>query len=87
MRKQGHAVHFKELTDGQAVPWIMASAREMGLNISQDACRYLHGMIGNRSRTLYTELEKLYLRHGSSELGIRRLRNLVSSVGCIQFLN
>ena len=76
MRKQGHAVHFKELTDGQAVPWIMASAREMGLNISQDACRHLHGMIGNRSRALYTELEKLHLRHGTGEIGIPEIKEL-----------
>ncbi|EFK10308.1 DNA polymerase III, delta subunit [delta proteobacterium NaphS2] len=76
MRKQGHAVHFKELTDAQAVPWIMASAREMGLNISQDACRHLHGMIGNRSRALYTELEKLHLRHGTGKIGTPEIKEL-----------
>jgi len=76
MRKQGHAVHFRELTDGQVVPWIMASAREMGLNIRQNACRHLQEIIGNRSRTLYTELEKLHLRHGNSEVGIPEIKQL-----------
>jgi DNA polymerase-3 subunit delta len=76
VRKAACTVHFKELTDGQAVPWIRASARKMGLHISQDACRHLHDIIGNRSRVLYTELEKLHLRHGDKEIGISEIKEL-----------
>jgi len=76
LKKLGHAVNFRELTDRQVVPWIMAEAREMGLNISTNACRHLQEIIGNRSRTLHTELEKLYLRHGSKNIGIEEIREL-----------
>ncbi len=76
IKKHGVAVHFKELTDGQVIPFIMATAREMGLNIRQDACRHLHEIIGNRSRALYAELEKLYLRHGSREIGVPEIKEL-----------
>ncbi len=76
LKKLGRAVNFRELGDRQVVPWIMAEAREMGLNISTDACRHLQEIIGNRSRTLHTELEKLYLRHGSKKIGIEEINEL-----------
>jgi DNA polymerase-3 subunit delta len=43
LKKLGHAVNFRELSDRQVVPWIVAQAREMGLTISTDACRHLQG--------------------------------------------
>jgi DNA polymerase-3 subunit delta len=76
IRKRGHGVNFRELTDRQVVPWIKATAREMGLNIQTDACRHLQEMIGNHSRTLHTELEKLYLRHGRKEIGVDEIKEL-----------
>jgi len=76
LKKLGVAVNFRELTEGQVVPWIKSQAGEMGLNISTDACRHLQGIIGNRSRTLHTELEKLFLRHGNKEIGIEEIREL-----------
>ena len=76
IKKLGHAVNFRELSDRQMLPWIKATAREMGLNVSMEACRHLHEIVGNRSRTLHTELEKLYLRHGSKEIGVNEIKEL-----------
>ena len=76
IKKLGYAVNFRELTDRQAVPWIKAEARELGLNIKMEACRHLHEIVGNRSRTLHTELEKLYLRHGTQEVGVNEIKEL-----------
>ena len=76
IKKLGQAVNFRELNDRQVLPWIKATAREMGLNISMEACRHLHEIVGNRSRTLHTELEKLYLRHGSKEIGVNEIKEL-----------
>ena len=76
IKKLCQAVNFRELNDRQVLPWIKATAREMGLNISMEACRHLHEIVGNRSRTLHTELEKLYLRHGSKEIGVNEIKEL-----------
>ena len=76
IKKFGQAVNFRELNDRQVLPWIKATAREMGLNIRMDACRHLHEIVGNRSRTLHTELERLYLRHGSKEIGVNEIKEL-----------
>ncbi|OQY46707.1 MAG: DNA polymerase III subunit delta [Desulfobacteraceae bacterium 4572_87] len=76
IRQLGHSVNFSELSDRQAIPWIKTEAREIGLNIKREACRHLHEIIGNRSRTLHTELEKLYLRHGSKEVGVSEIKEL-----------
>jgi len=76
MKKRGQAVNFKDMTDRQVVPWLTATAREIGLNISVEACRHLHEIVGNRSRTLHTELEKLYLRHGTRKIGVDEIKEL-----------
>lgn len=75
-KRLGYAVNFKELNDRQVLPWIKAAARELGLNIKMEACRHLSEIVGNCSRTLHTELEKLYLRHGSKEIGIDEIKEL-----------
>ena len=75
-KKLGYAVNFKELNDRQVLPWIKATARELGLNINMEACRHLQEIVGNGSRTLHMELEKLYLRHGSKGIGIAEIKEL-----------
>ncbi len=75
-KKLGYVVNFKELNDRQVLPWIKATARELGLNINMEACRHLQEIVGNGSRTLHMELEKLYLRHGSKEIGIAEIKEL-----------
>ncbi len=76
LKKHGHGVHFRELTDRQAIPWIKSTSREMGLNIKLEACQHLQALVGNQSRNLHTELEKLYLRHGKKEIGIDDINEL-----------
>lgn len=75
-RDKGLAVHFRQLTDSQVVPWIKSLARELGLNIDDEACAYLQEIVGNRLRDLYAELEKIFLRHGAAAVGIREVKEL-----------
>ena len=66
-RSQGRAVLFDELKGNQVVPWIRRTASEdLGMTLEREACAYLHAVVGNRPRELYSELEKLYLRYGKT---------------------
>ncbi len=76
VRGIGGTVHFKELYDRQVLPWIKRFARELGLNITEQGCIYLQGIVGNRLRDLYTEMEKLYLRYGSKTVGEAEIKEL-----------
>ena len=64
-RTQGVAVLFDELKGKQIAAWIKKTASEdLGMTLDGEACAYLHAVVGNRPRELYSELEKLYLRYG-----------------------
>lgn len=76
-KKNGLSVDFKELKGSQVAPWIRRMARELGMNISSQACVYLQNMAGDRLRDLYSELVKLHIRHGDSEIGEEEVRELV----------
>jgi len=70
------AVHFKPLYDSQVGPWIKRFASELGLNITPDGRSYLQGIVGNRLRDLFAEMEKLSLRHGSQRVGVDEIKEL-----------
>jgi DNA polymerase-3 subunit delta len=76
IRSAGGSVHFKPLYDRQVLPWIKRFAAELGLNITEQGCAYLQAIVGNRLRDLYTEMEKLYLRHGAQMVGEMEIREL-----------
>ncbi|RJR26253.1 MAG: DNA polymerase III subunit delta [Desulfobacteraceae bacterium] len=76
IRAMGGSVHFRELKEREVVPWIRNRAKELGIIIGEDACEYLYQYVGNRLIDLYSELEKISLRHGSSAVGIEDIRNL-----------
>lgn len=66
-RSQGLAVLFDELKGKQIVPWIRRTASEdLEMTLDGEACAYLHAVVGNRPRELYSELEKLHLRYGKT---------------------
>ena len=66
-RSEGVAVLFDELKGKQIVPWIKKTASEdLGMTMDGEACAYLHAIMGNRPREIYSELEKLYLRYGKT---------------------
>jgi len=66
-RSEGVAVLFGDLKGNQIVPWIKRTASEdLGVTLDGDACAYLHAVVGNRPRELYSELEKLRLRYGTT---------------------
>jgi DNA polymerase III subunit delta len=66
-RSEGVAVLFDELKGKKIVPWIKRTASEdLGMTLDGEACAYLHAVVGNRPRELYSELEKLHLRYGKT---------------------
>ena len=76
IRAEGRAVNFKVLKEGQVVPWIKRTGRELGLEVDGQACAYLHQIVGNKLRDLCGELEKLYLRYGKSPVGVEQVKEL-----------
>ncbi len=76
IRSTGGAVSFKQLYDRQVLPWIKRMAKDLGLTITEEACVYLQGIVGNRLRDLSSELEKLYLRHGKNTVGVEEIKGL-----------
>ncbi|MFH1125178.1 MAG: DNA polymerase III subunit delta [Pseudomonadota bacterium] len=75
-RAAGRAVNFEALNEREALPWIKRMAKEIGLKIDGQACAYLHQIVGNNTRELYGELEKLHLGFGSG-VGIDEAKALV----------
>ena len=71
IRLSGRSVHFKSLYDNQVVPWIKKTAKAIGCEIETEACEYLRQIAGNRLMDLYSEIEKLYLRHGGRTIGTK----------------
>jgi DNA polymerase-3 subunit delta len=66
-RSETAAVLFDELKGNQIVPWIKRTAAEdFGVVLDGESCAYLHAVVGNRPRELYSELEKLHLRYGKT---------------------
>jgi DNA polymerase-3 subunit delta len=76
IREQGRAVFFRELKDREVLPWIKETAKELGLEIEGRACAQLQQVVGNRSRDLHAELEKLSLRHGKAKVGVEQVQEL-----------
>jgi DNA polymerase-3 subunit delta len=76
IRALGQAVDFKKLSDRQIISWIKKIAKELNLNIEDQACVYLQQIVGNRLMELHAELEKLYLRYGKSTIGLEEVKAL-----------
>lgn len=74
IRELGQAVNFKKLSDRQVIPWIKKTAKELDLNIEDQACAYLQQLVGNRLMDLHAELEKLSLRYGKTVVGLEEVR-------------
>ncbi len=74
LRDSGYAVPFPELRGNQIVPWIMNTARELGISIDRKGCDYLQGIVGNRLQDLYSELTKLRLSCGPANIGKEEVR-------------
>jgi DNA polymerase III subunit delta len=76
IRGAGLAVNFSELKNSQVIPWIQATAREMGLNIDRDGCALLQEISGGGLRKIYGELEKLKLSYGDKKVKESEVREL-----------
>ncbi|RLB86986.1 MAG: DNA polymerase III subunit delta [Deltaproteobacteria bacterium] len=78
IRKAGYSVYFAPLKENRVVPWLRSMAKDMELNISPQACAYLHQIVGNSLMELHAELEKLSIRYGDSAVGIAEVREMAS---------
>ncbi len=76
IRSSRGAVYFGELKDSQIVPWLMRTAKEMGLKIEGQACTYLQQIVGNSLRDLYAELVKLQIRNGEMPVSMDHVKEL-----------
>lgn len=75
IKSLGFAVAFDELREGQIVPWIKRSAKDMGMDLDSETCLYLREVVGSRLGDLYGELEKLSLSYGK-EIGTVQVKEL-----------
>lgn len=75
-RSATRAVNFEALRERDVLPWIKRTAREIGLKVDPQVCEYLYQMVGNNTRDLYGELEKLHLRYGGA-VGMEDVEGLV----------
>jgi DNA polymerase-3 subunit delta len=76
IRGAGLAVNFSELKNFQVIPWIQATARDMGLNIDRDACAFLQDITGGGLRKIYGELEKLKISFGDKKVNESDVKEL-----------
>jgi DNA polymerase-3 subunit delta len=76
VRAAGCAVNFSELRSNQVLPWIQATARDIGLNIDRNGCGMLQEITGSGLREIYSELEKLRLSYGDKKIGEPEVREL-----------
>lgn len=74
IREKGVSVNFKKMQDREVVPWIKATAKDMGLKMGGEACASLQQIVGNRLRDLYSELEKLHLRYGPAAVSEEQVK-------------
>ena len=76
IRKLGRSVNFNKLYDNQIMPWIKRLAKELGLDMEEQAFAYFHQIVGNRLQFIYSELEKLLIRYGKKKIGIKEVKEL-----------
>jgi len=77
IRASGRAVACEELREAEILPWLRKTAAEMGIKIHPQAGLYLQQAVGNNLRDLYTELEKIRIRHGEGTLGLQEIKGTV----------
>ncbi len=80
IRKEQRAVAFLPLKESRVVPWLVATARDMGVRISPEACAYLHQVVGNSLMELHGELEKLSIRYGANSIGVDQVREMATKI-------
>ncbi len=59
LKKYGNLIECKPMFDSEVPGWIAGRIKEMGNEVSDDACRLLQAYVGNSLRVLHSEVEKL----------------------------
>jgi DNA polymerase-3 subunit delta len=80
VKKAGGQIDAEESVKPWELPkWVLARARELGLELDSDAARALVGHVGERQQRLLRELEKLALWSGEGErLGAEEIEELTA---------
>ncbi len=78
IKEKGKAVNFRQFNEQQALSWIKSKAKDMGMEIEDEACYLLYQSVGNNLDELSSELEKL-LCYGKRRIGIEEVKEIVSS--------
>ena len=76
IRDAGKAIQFKNPSEKDMVPWLMQTAKSIGLRVTPRGCSYLHEIVGSHLRDLHNELEKLHVRYGSDQVDAEQVREL-----------
>jgi DNA polymerase-3 subunit delta len=76
IRDAGKAVQFKNPSEKDMVPWLVRTAKSLGLRITHRGCAYLYEIVGSQLRDLYNELEKLRVRYGVDQVDVEQVRAL-----------
>jgi DNA polymerase-3 subunit delta len=76
-RDARRAVACEELREAEILPWLRKTAAELGFKIQPQAGFYLQQAVGNNLRDLYTELEKIRIRHGERTVGLEEVKGAV----------
>ena len=76
LRESGALLRFDLLRDEELLRWVKATAREMKLQISSQACVHLVEIAGEKLMDLYSELEKLALAYTGKRVGVEEVKRL-----------
>ncbi len=81
IRKSGRAVVFRSFSESQTISWIKGIAKQMSMEIKDEACSYLYYIIGNNLNELYSEIQKLFSYYGKDAIiGINEIKSIVSYI-------
>ncbi len=79
IRECGNAIQFKQPKESETLMWIKKTARQMKIEIDQQACAYLYYLVGNNLYELYSELQKLLSYYGeNSHIGVEEVKLIAS---------
>ncbi|RLB11574.1 MAG: DNA polymerase III subunit delta [Deltaproteobacteria bacterium] len=79
IKDSGNAIYFKQLNEAETIAWIHKTAKQMGLDISHDACVYLFLTVGNNLYELHSELQKLFSFYGKeNKIGVEEIKSIIS---------
>lgn len=75
-REKHATVRFDNPPERQLVPWVLNTARDLGLRMGEETAAMLVQLVGGRLIDLYGELEKLSISHRGEAIGAKEIKAL-----------